>query len=276
MRAVLTAIMAFMVLTVTAQDRKVTPVDQDDKKPQQPTLHYYDKHGNELKEPVYVLADLDTTKTATAKAVYPAMTSISFGANFFDAILKIAGQKYASFDVWASLSLYNWISPVVEAGVGFASNTPKGGNFTYKGLPSFYAKVGFNYNFLYKSNPDYQAYIGFRAGFSSFKYDVKDITISSGYWDETAGFSLPRQQASAFYGEAVAGLSVKIVDRFSLGWSLRYHFKMKVNNGKESAPWFIPGYGAQSPITATLSAIYTLPLSKGKIIKDEDKKSAGK
>lgn len=271
MRVMMAMIFLLAAVAVQSQDRKVTPVDRDDNKPVQPTLHYYDKHGNELKDPVYILTETDTVKNTSSRPVYPLLNSISIGANFFDAIMKIAGQSYSSFDLWASLSLYNWISPVIEAGVGFASNTPKGGNFTYTCKPSFYAKVGFNYNFLYKSDPGYQAYVGFRAGFSSFSYDISDITIGSGYWDETETFSLPRQRGSAFYGEALAGLSVRIVDRFSLGWSLRYHFKMKVNNGNESVPWFIPGYGAKSPITATLSAIYTLPLSKGKIIKEGDK-----
>lgn len=251
-----------IVTALSAQDRKITPVERDDKKPQAPILHYYDKHGDELDEPVLVLLDTDTVKNVTAKPVYPLLHQLDFGVNFMDGIFKLAGQSYASFDVWAALSLFNWISPVVEAGIGFADNTPKGSNFTYVCHPSFYAKLGFNYNFLYKSNPDYQAFIGFRAGFSSFSYDVNDISISNDYWGQTNDFSLGRQNASAWYGEALAGLQVKIAGPISLGWSIRYHFKMKINDGSNSSPWFIPGYGAKSPITATFSVIYDLPLHK--------------
>ena len=40
-----------LVVSISAQQREITPVDIDDKKPKQPILHYYDKHGNPLKEP---------------------------------------------------------------------------------------------------------------------------------------------------------------------------------------------------------------------------------
>lgn len=250
------------IIAASGQNRVVTPVDKDDKKPAAPTLHYYDKHGDPLDEPVLFLADLDTVKNVGARPVYPLLNNLSLGANFFDGVMKIAGQSYASFDIWGALSIYNWVSPVVELGLGFADNSPEGSNFRYVCHPSFYAKVGFNYNFLYKSNPDYQVYLGFRAGYSSLRYDVNDITISNGYWGQTENFSIRNQHADAFFGEALAGLQVKIAGPISFGWSFRYHFKMHVSNGANSTPWFIPGYGARSPITMTASVIYTLPLQK--------------
>lgn len=259
--ALMIAASAATLLTF-AQKRAVTPVDKDDKKPQAPTFHYYDKHGDPLDEPVLFLADLDTAKNVSSRPVYPLLNGLSLGANFFDGIMKIAGQSYSSFDVWGALSLHNWVFPVVELGVGFADNHPEGANFRYVCKPSFYAKAGVNYNFLYKSNPDYQVFLGLRAGFSSFRYDVRDITISNGYWNQTSEFSLLNQHATSFYGEALAGLQVKIAGPVSLGWSVRYHFKLHTSNGSSSTPWFIPGYGAKSPVTATFSVIYTLPLSR--------------
>lgn len=110
---------------------KITPVESDDKRPPSPTLHYYDKHGDPLEEPVLFLAELDTVKKAQSKPVYPLLNSVSVGANFFDAVMLAAGQKHASFDLWADLSLHNWFFPVLEAGVGFADNQPDDGNFHY-------------------------------------------------------------------------------------------------------------------------------------------------
>ena len=95
-------------------------------------------------------------------------------------------------------------------GIGIADNRPEEGNFRYKGKPPFYGKVGINYNFLYKSNPDYQVYLGLRGGFSSFRYDITDITINSSYWDQTNRFSLTNQKGHALYGEVLAGIKVKI------------------------------------------------------------------
>lgn len=262
MRRLLTLVVAVIALLGASgghAQKKITPVDNDPTRPAQPTLHYYDKHGNPLEEPVLFLADLDTVTKVKSGPVYPLLQSVSVGANFFDAVMKLAGQTYQSYDVWASLSLFNWIEPVVEFGVGFADNKPDEGNFHYKGKPSFYGKIGFNYNFLYKSNPDYQLYLGFRAGFSSFRYEITDITISSSYWDQTNHFSITDQKAHAFYGEVLAGIKVKIWKNISLGWNLRYKLKFSVSDGSNSTPWFIPGYGAKAKLSGAFSVIYTLP-----------------
>lgn len=244
--------------------KKITPVESDEEKPQQPVLHYYDKHGNPLQEPVLFLAELDTVRKAGPRPVYPLLTDLELGVNFFDAIMAAAGQKHQSIDVWAALPLFNWVTPVVELGLGFADDKPEEGNFHYKGKPSFYGKIGFNYNFLYKSSPDYQVFVGFRAGYSHFSYDITDITVNSPYWDQSNRFSITGQKASAWYGEALAGLRVKIWRRFSMGWTFRYKFKFHTTPGSQSSPWFIPGYGATSPISATFSLIYYLPVGKKK------------
>lgn len=248
---------------------KITPVESDDKRPPAPTLHYYDKHGEPLEEPVLFLAELDTVKKAQAKPVYPLLNSVSVGANFFDAVMLAAGQKHASFDIWADLSLHNWFFPVLEAGVGFADNHPDDRNFHYKGKPSFYAKVGLNYNFLYKSNPDYQVFLGLRAGVSHFRYDITDITVNSPYWDQSNRFSILDQRATTVFGEALAGVKVKIVGNFSMGWTFRYKFKLHSGKGSESTPWFVPGYGTGN-IGATFSLIWNIPLSRRKPEADPD------
>lgn len=240
--------------------KTVTPVDRDPNKPAQPTLHYYDKHGNPLEEPVLFMAELDTVKNVKPKAVYPLLYSASVGFNFFDGIMSLFGQKHSSYDIQASVSLHNWFEPVLELGLGFADNKPENGNFRYKNKPSFYGKIGMNYNFMYKSNPDYQVYLGLRLGYSNFKYDITDITINSDYWGQSNNFSIMNQQAHSFYGQALAGIKVKIWKWFSLGWNIRYGFKIKQSNGSNSKPWFVPGYGTGA-LSASFSLIYTLPLN---------------
>lgn len=241
--------------------RKVTPVDVDEQKPQV-TLHYYDKHGNALPEPVKFLATLDTVAKPKSKPVYPLLNGGTIGLNFGDAILMACGQTYGGVDLWGDISLFNWLFPVVEAGVGFAKNTPRNGNFTYKTPPSFYTKIGFNYNFMYKSDPAYQMFLGLRAGYSNFKYDVEGITITDSYWNETQTISMRGLRASAFYGEVLAGIKVKIAGNFSLGWNARYHMKLKVNSRSISTPWYIPGYGANSPFQICVNAMYSFGQKK--------------
>ena len=248
-----------------AAQRNVTPVETDDKKPPTPTLHYYDKHGDPLPEPVLFLATLDTVTTTSnaARPIYPRLQSIDFGLNFFDGILVLAGQHYGGADIWASLSMWNWLFPTVEFGLGAARNSPKDKNFTYKGKLSPYLRIGADYNFLYKSNPRYRAVVGLRAGYSHFTYDVTDITIDSPYWDESQSLALTGQKSHAFWGEILAGLRVDIFKNLSLGWTIRYHTLFGHPSGSAGTPWYIPGYGSRtSPITATFSVIYTLPLHR--------------
>lgn len=259
----LTALLLVLTVLPTGA-QKITPVDNDPTKPRQPVLHYYDKHGNPLDEPVLFLADLDTVAQAKPGPIYPLWQSVSVGINFFDGLMMLAGQKHASFDLWAALSLHNWIQPVVELGVGIADNKPEEGNFHYKGKPSFYGKIGLNYNFLYQSNPDYQVHLGLRGAYSNFRYDITDITINSSYWDQSNNFSILDQRAHALYGEVLGGIKVMIWKNISLGWDIRFRFKFKSTNGSNSTPWFIPGYGTSSPLSASFSLIYTVPIGKGK------------
>lgn len=253
------------VETLPGNGPSITPVDIDVHKPQEPVMHYYDKHGNPLAEPVRFYIAEDTVKNLSPRSPYPLYNGVNIGVNFADGIMMAIGQKYAGFDVHANVSLHNWFFPTVEFGLGFAKNSPEEGNFTYTGKLSPYLKLGLNYNFLYKSNPDYQAYIGLRLGMSSFNYDITDITINSPYWHQTEKTELLNQHSFALYGEALAGLQVKIWKHFSMGWSIRYHFKFHTSlpeplgQGAGSNPWYIPGYGTNSPLSLSFSLIWNIP-----------------
>lgn len=245
-----------------------TPVDVDDAKPTT-VLHYYDKHGDPLEVPVRFLATLDTVQAVKAKPLYPLYYGVNVGINFGDLILMAFGQKYASFDAWANVSLHNWIFPTVELGLGYANDTPARLNFTYKSPASLYAKIGADYNFLYKSNPDYRVFLGLRAGVSRFAYSLSDVTITSDFWNESQTLAIRDLHATALYGEALAGLQVKIVGNFSLGWTARWHFLFHVSRDRESKPWFIPGYGGSSPFAFTVSAVWTFKGHSQKKVAEE-------
>lgn len=264
MRYILIIMATIFGLATAMSQKKITPVDNDPDKPAQPILHYYDKHGEPLEEPVLFISQTDTTTSSRPQPVYPLLYSANIGFNFFDGVMMAFGQKHASFDIQASLSLHNWIEPVIECGLGFANNKPELSNFRYRNKPSFYGKIGLNYNFLYKSNPDYQVFLGVRAGYTSFKYEITDITINSDYWDQSNKFSIMNQHAHAFYGQALVGLKVKLWKWVSMGWSFRYGFKFKATNGSNSNVWFIPGYGTGA-LGATFSLIFTIPINTKKI-----------
>ena len=247
-------------INLYAQD--ITPVDIDTKKPEQPRLHYYDKHGEKLEQPVYFLADTDTVKKVSPRSPWPRFNGVTVGLNFFDAVMLIAGQSYASFDVNTSVSILNWFFPTVELGLGYSDKHEERSSTVYHTKPSPYLKIGIDYNFLYKSSPDYMAGLGIRLGWSHPSYEIRNVFIETPYWGQASEFTIARQSVNAWFGEALAAVKVKIVDNFSLGWSIRYRFKMKIPDASNSTPWYLPGYGGSSPLTATFSLMYTFNRKK--------------
>lgn len=246
---------------ITSPRPATTPVDVDDEKPRV-VMHYYDKHGNPLEEPVMFLAVLDTVQKVRSKPVYPLYNGVTVGVNFGDALFQAFGQKYGSYDIFANVSLHNWFFPTVECGLGYANASPTHQNFTYKTPLSFYAKLGLNYNFLYKSNPDYQLFLGLRAGVSSFKYSLSNVTIDSDYWNESQNLSIEGLKSTSFYGEVATGIQIKIVSHFSLGWNARWHFNFHTTADGPNKPWFVPGFGGSSPLSVQITAAWTIPAPK--------------
>lgn len=243
------------ILEVRRERGHITQVDVDRQRPQQPTLHYYDKHGQPLPQPVLFLTEEQDT-VVSPRSPYPLYNGIVAGVDFFEPLCQLAGQSYASAGVNVAVSLHNWFFPTIEAGLGWASHKPDGANYHYKAKPSPYFKVGLNYNFLYKSKPDYQVFLGLRAGYSSTSYSISDITVENSYWHQTLHPDIPNQKAHALFGEALVGIKVKIVSKFSLGWRGRYRFMFKHSYGSQSDPWFFPGYGADSPVAAEFTAYW--------------------
>lgn len=239
-----------------AQSNKgtITPVDSDEGAPPKPTLHYYDKHGEKLEQPVLYLAELDTAKNRRPGSPYPLFNGVVIGANFGDAILRLTGQNHNSYDISCAVSLHNWFFPIVEAGIGWGEYTASGNDFHYKAKPSFYAKIGINYNFLYKSKPDYMAFVGLRFGMTHHAWDITDISPTSDLGKETGSTELLGQSCMSTYGEVAAGLKVKIAGPFALGWSVRY--RLGLHSSKGADPWFVPGFGTGG-LGINVSAFFT-------------------
>ena len=194
---------------------------------------------------------------------YPLVTDLSIGVNLVEPIFMVFGQSYASADVNATLNMWNRLQPTLELGLGWAKSTPDGMNFTYHAKPSPYFKLGANYNFLFKNSPDYQAVIGIRLGYSTFSYDITDVFYHGGYWQEDISYQLKGEHSHALWGEAGVGIKVKLFDRLSMGWMIRYHGIFNYGKNEHSKPWFIPGYGPRSSsLGLSLGLYYTLPLNR--------------
>ncbi|MCM1518880.1 MAG: DUF6048 family protein [Pseudoflavonifractor sp.] len=258
------------VVTVDSIDREATPSD---------TLPYLGFGSHRDADGQVVLSDTighdvftDTVTTKAPRLVYPLFHAVSIGLNVWDPLMRAFGSKYGGGEIWAELSLHNWIKPVVEIGVGTADNTPDDGNFTYRSPLAVYGRIGVNYNFLYNSNPAYQVYLGLRYGITGFSYEITDVTVTQGYWGDTEHFSIPSQHTTVGYGEVLAGLKVRIYKNFSLGWAIKAHFLFHESSAPHGKPWYIPGYGTRgATFTGAINLIYTIPLSHKQVSTDNDR-----
>ena len=202
---------------------------------------------------------------------YPRLTDLSIGINLAEPLFMAFGQSYASADVNATLNMWNRIQPTVELGLGWANKSPDDMNFTYKGKPSPYFKVGANYNFLFKNTPDYQVFLGVRLGYSTFSFDVTDVRYVNSYWNEDIPYAIKGERSHALWGEAGVGLKVKLFGQLGMGWMIRYHGIFDYGKNANSKPWFIPGYGPRgSSLGLSLGIFYTLPLHRETTVSGSD------
>jgi len=216
----------------------------------------------------------DTTATPVGgipKMQQPLLYAIAVGVDIWDPIMRIFGQHYGLVEFSGELNLHNRYIPVVEVGLGQAVYTPDDNNYTYKVPVTPYFRIGCNYNFIYNSDPDYMAFAGLRFGWSHFTYEVNDVRLSTGYWDESTTFNVPRQTGNLTYLQVLFGIRVKVFGPVSMGWCLRYKAKLKESKAEHGEPWYIPGYGSRNgALTGSFSITYTLPFKKKETPKIEE------
>lgn len=202
------------------------------------------------------------TIASVPRMEYPLYVATTVGVNIWDPVMRLFGQKHGIIGFSADVNLHNRYFPGIEVGLGTASNTPAGENFSYHSPMSVYFKIGADYNFLYNSNPAYQWLVGLRYGFAPFSWSVSDVSMSPGYWDEPVRFDIPSQRSTAGWIEVCMGLRVKLIGNLSAGWMVRFHSLLHESHNVHGEPWYIPGYGSRNgAITGSFSLFYTLPAS---------------
>ena len=256
-------LVAFSGLAQEPDKRHVTPVKPETNRVQPPPKGTDEKVIQQYLSGDSTAAMEEARKDSLRRIYhhYPRLTDLTLGIDIAQPLFMAFGQSYASTGVHATLNMWNRLQPTVELGLGWAKSTPDDMNFTYRGKPSPYFKVGANYNFMFKNTPDYQALFGIRLGYSTFSYDVTDVHYVNSYWQEDLYLDIKDQHSHALWGEAGVGLKVRLIDRLSMGWMVAYHGIFNYGKSDNSKPWFIPGYGPRSgSLGFSLTVNYTLPL----------------
>ncbi len=196
--------------------------------------------------------------------LYPRWESFDVGVDIWDPVMRMLGQKYGIGSAYIRLSMYNRFFPLFEAGLGSASISPDGSNFTFKTPVAPYFKIGADYNVFYNNSPAYALLVGLRYGFTTYKWSVYNATVPGYYWGEPSTFDIPSQSATAGFLEISMGVRVKIVGPFSAGWQFKFRSLLHETKNQHGEPMYIPGFGKRSmPVSGAFSIIYTIPLNRG-------------
>lgn len=279
-RGIITLLLLALCATAATAQRRITPVNNaatatqpinENKLPEDSIdlskfLRYRDDKGNVvLVDTVSGREIIDSTAMPKVPPmIYPLVYDASVGVNLLDPLLRAFGQSYGLIGFSADFNMHNRYIAALEAGLGYADNTPADNNYTYHSPLSPYFKIGMDYNFLYNSNPAYRFYVGVRYGFTPFRWTLRDVTSAAGdYWGEPSAIDFPDIAATAGYFEFLIGLRVQLWRDISMGWTARFHKVLHQSPVTYGKAWYIPGYGSMgSPLAASVSIYYTFPLHR--------------
>lgn len=295
MKSSITILLLFVSVFATWSQRRITPVETPatmtqavnetatdtariNERRRANSISYVDDRG--LTIYVDTLTNTEWTDSTLIKDVkkleYPRLHNLNIGVNVWDPMMRIFGQQYGLFDIWANVSLYNRLKPTVELGLGLARHTASDESFIYRSPLSFYFRLGADYNFLFNSDSDYQFVAGLRYGFSAFSYSIDDVGYENSYWGESGTFNVPPQHTTIGWAEFSLGLQVKLWGPISAGWRVRMRTILHQSEDKFGKPWYIPGYGTRgTPIAGSFSIIYTIPIAKKSIPLTEEELESG-
>lgn len=197
------------------------------------------------------------------------------GVDVFGIGSKLFGGDFLSSEINVRVNLKNKFIPTVEIGLG-QTDTWSDYGIHYKSPASPFFRLGVDYNTMSKKKEkNSYLYAGARYGFSSFKYDVSNISFDDPIYggsvvnpslpDNIWGGSVPYDhsglKASMHWFELVAGIHVKIYRSFYMGWALRMKWKIAATADEYGNPWYVPGFGkyGSSNLGITYTLIYKLP-----------------
>lgn len=204
-------------------------------------------------EKVAVSAQKDSTQIYNGWSAHVDIASPLMGLAIDKGVLT--GE--ASVDV----NLSNRFFPILEMGYGTVNSQVTNGS-TYSASAPF-VRLGMNFNLLKSKDKNGNltphrnyAYLGMRYGMSLVNYQLTNVPITRGYWNENQLLSLDGKNAYAGWGELVAGVRVDMAKGFTMGWSVRMKLFLHTSLDEKQLLWYVPGYGNSSGNTFTLN--YTL------------------
>ncbi len=160
------------------------------------------------------------------------------------------GETYSS-EASVQADLKHKYFPIVEVGFGGADKvTADNSGFKTNGL---FGRIGLDLNLLKQkegAKPTNNLFLaGVRLGFTSFLYDISNVTISDNYWGSTEILNYESQSATKVWYEIVAGVKVEVFKNIYMGWTVRTKNLLNQDTEGKVSPWYVPGFGVNTSST---------------------------
>ena len=178
------------------------------------------------------------------------MKGIRIGVDFSKFLYPfIYNWERTGFEATADMHIKKNLFGAVEAGWLYINLNRT--DYLYKQY-GFYGKFGIDYNLLKQKVPGSNdiLYGGVRYGFSTFNQQAEQITITSHYWQDATGQTIPLTFMTSHWLEFLLGVKAEVLKNFYVGMSFRLKFRVIKPKDDFSTPYMIPGYGNGNASTA--------------------------
>lgn len=209
---------------------------------------------------------------------YPLYNGLSVGLDLWGPASKALGGDFLSTDVSVCADLKHRYFPTVEIGYGTTDTQSEENGISYK-TNAPYLRIGMDYNMLFKKAHGHMLLLGFRYGMSSFKYDVVSMGIddpiyggsynpdlTDDVWQGSIPYRHTGMKGSMQWLEMCFGIRARVSGQISMGWAMRFKFKLSASPDTYGDPWYVPGFGKYGSNTIGISytIVYHLPTHKEK------------
>lgn len=155
------------------------------------------------------------------------------------------------------VNLKNTWLPVLELGYGKTNKILVNNNgFNGGGM---FGKLGLDFNLIKpKTGSKFlnnHLLAGLRLGATHFNYDITNLYLKDEYWGTEERIEKQSAGATKFWFEFTAGIRVEIYKGILLGWSVQNKHLIGSAVSGEINPWYIPGYGKNTPSLWTFSYV---------------------
>lgn len=168
------------------------------------------------------------------------LDGIAVGADLVGPVMKMSGSDWSQMEVFARLNLYDKYFPVFELGYGECDHEGREQD-NHCAVKAPYFRVGADYCFTKKHNGN-RLLGGLRYGFSAYDYDLDSpLPLTDPVWGTSRPFVEHGLNGKTHWAEVVLGVETRLFSIVSMGWDMRFKFRVSQAKSDIGAPWYVPG-----------------------------------